>query len=331
MFALVIRMKTPLTLVIAALVLSVASGCGGSGTSSNTAASSPSSTLAQGSSNSAASAGSSAIPRSSHVFLVIEENQSFTTIYDNNTMPFLNSLAKFYAYSTNYTSNAGGSMLDYLWLSSGSTESAFGCEGWGCPNQMTKPITDDNIFREITKAGLTWKVYAESLPSAGYLADGPVPYANRHNPAVWYSDVVNSPEMQKNVVPFSQFATDVANGTLPNYSVIIPNLDNDAHDGTPQQADSFLWGQVQPVFNLPMFKAEGDALMFITFDECGGGTNEGCAGHIMTTLVGPKVRKGFVSQQPYSHSNALRTIMDALGVRVYPGASAQAAPMADFF
>ena len=54
-------------------------------------------------------------------------------------MPFLNSLAKYYAYAANYTSNSGGSMLDYLWLASGSNESAFGCEGWGCPNPRTSP------------------------------------------------------------------------------------------------------------------------------------------------------------------------------------------------
>lgn len=242
-------------------------------------------------------------------------------------MPFLDSLAKYYAYSANYTSNAGGSMLDYLWLSSGSAESAFGCQGWGCPST----ITDDNIFRELTKAGVTWKVYAQSLPSVGYLNDNAAPYVKRHNPAVWYSDVVNSTEMQQNVVPFSQFATDMAAGKLPNYSIIVPDVNNDAHNGTPAEADTFLWSQVQPVFKQPMFNAGGNALMFITFDECGNGTDAGCGAHVLTTVIGPNVKKGYVSQTAYSHSNTLRTIMEALGVNVYPGASGQAAPMSDFF
>ena len=29
-------------------------------------------------------------------------------------------------------------------------------------------ISDDNVVRELVKAGKTWKAYAESLPSPGY-------------------------------------------------------------------------------------------------------------------------------------------------------------------
>lgn len=332
-------MKTPLTL-LGTLILAALVGCGGvaknpvsSIANPPSTPSSPGSTTTSDPSTSATGTpaapaeNSEGIPRSTHVFLVIEENQSFTTIYSNNTMPFLNSLASTYAHAANYTSNSGGSMLDYLWLSSGSSESSFGCQGWGCP----QTITDDNIFRELTKAGLTWKVYAQSLPYSGYMDDSALPYVKRHNPAAWYSDVVDSPDLQKNMVPFPQFATDMANGTLPNYSIIIPDVNNDAHDGTPTQADAFLWSQVQPVFKLPMFNAGGDALMFITFDECGGGTNDGCGAHVLTTVIGPNVKKRYVSQTAYSHPNVLRTIMDALGVNVYPGASATAQPMTDFF
>lgn len=270
------------------------------------------------------------VPRSGHVFLLIEENHGFSTVFANQ-MPYLTSLSKTYAYAANYTSNDGGSLLDYLDLSSGSNESAFGCQGGGCPNQMSQPITDDNIFRELTKAGLTWKVYAESLPQVGYLLDGPAPYVSRHNPAVWYSDVVNSTEMQKNVVPFSQFATDMAAGTLPDYSIIIPNLNDDAHDGTPAAADVWLQSNIGPLLKTPLFASGGDALMFITFDECGGGTNQGCGSSVLTTLIGPKVKPQFVSNQPYTHFSTLRTIMDALGVQVYPGGSATATDMSDFF
>jgi phosphatidylinositol-3-phosphatase len=270
------------------------------------------------------------IPHSGHVFLLIEENHGFTTVFANE-MPYLTSLAKKYAYAASYSSNDGGSMLDYLDLSSGSNEAAFGCQGWGCPNQMSQPITDDNIFRELTKAGLTWKVYAESLPQAGYLLDGPAPYVSRHNPAVWYSDVVNSTEMQKNVVPFSQFATDMAAGTLPNYSIVIPNLDHDAHDGTPAAADTWLQSNIGPLLKTSLFASGGDALMFVTFDECGSGTNQGCGSQVLTTVIGPKVTPQFVSTKAYTHFSTLRTIMDALGVQVYPGGSATANDMSDFF
>src|SRR5687768_17899328 len=40
----------------------------------------------------------------------------------------------------------------------------------------------------------------------------------------------SSPAQANNIVPFTHFATDLANSTLPNYSFIIPNQQNNAHD-----------------------------------------------------------------------------------------------------
>src|SRR5207248_10562218 len=134
------------------------------------------------------------------------------------------------AYATNYHADEPGSALDYYWLSSGSGEAAWegssaACEGWGCANA----ITSDNIFRELSKAGMTWKVYAESIPSVGWMGGDAGSYVDRHNPAVWYSDLATfstplptpaDPKptrtvlpyttaqlaMQQNVVPFTQLA-----------------------------------------------------------------------------------------------------------------------------
>lgn len=326
------RIKLNQALPFAALSLFVLAGCGGNTNSSQPTTSNSqsfSATTPATATGSGSASSVSGIPRASHVALIIEENQSFTTVF-NNQMPYLSSLATTYAYAAKYTSTNGGSMLNYLMLSSGDDQTKDGCEGWGCPNQMTKPLTDDNIFRELSKAGLTWKVYAESLPQTGYLLDGPLPYANRHNPAVWYSDIVNSKAMQQNIVPFTELAKDIANNTLPNYILIVPNLNHDAHDGSPKQADDWLASNVKPLLNSAAF-TNGNGLMFITFDECGGGTNDGCGAHVMTAVIGPKVKRGYVSQTPYSHPDTLRTIMDALGVRVYPGKSAKAKDMVDFF
>jgi hypothetical protein len=113
--------------------------------------------------------------------------------------------------------------------------------------------------------------------------------------------------------------------------LIIPNALHDAHDGTPKQADDWLVSNVKPLLSSPVFGASGDALMLITFDECGSATNSGCGAHVLTTVIGPKVRPKSVSNVAYNHLDALHTIMDALGILVYPGASAKAKSMADFF
>jgi phosphatidylinositol-3-phosphatase len=268
--------------------------------------------------------GGGTVPHSAHVVLVIEENHTFAQVL--SSMPWLVSQGNAYAYATDYHANEPGSALDYYWLSSGSGEKAFGCSGAGC----TQPITSDNIFRELNKAGVSWKVYADSLPRQGYIGGDAGAYVERHNPAKWYSDVISSPALQQNIVPFTQFAADLAANRLPAYSLIIPDVTHDAHDGTLGQADTWLQTNVAPLINSPAFQAGGDGILIVTFDECDGAIGA-CNQQIYTAVIGPHVKRGFRSALFYQHQSTLRTMMDALGVHVYPGASASAPDMADFF
>ena len=269
------------------------------------------------------------VPRSGHVVLVIEENHGFSDVYPSG-MPWLVWQAQTNgAIADNFSSpiNNTGSLGAYLWLSSGTTESQFGCNGGGCSN----PITDDNIFRELDMRGINWKVYAQSLPAVGYVGDGPSPYLKRHNPAVWYSSVLDNPSDLQRVVPFTQFSQDLKSNNLPEYSIIIPDAMNDAHDGTLAQADSFLQANINPLLQSSYFQSGEDGILFLTFDECGSGENGSCGAHVFSALLGPLVKHGYVSSTAYSHSDMLRTIEDTLGLQPYFGAAASARDMTDFF
>jgi acid phosphatase len=257
-----------------------------------------------------------------HVFLLVEENRSFSTVY-HNQMPWLSALGDKYGIATNYYSDEAGSLLDYLWLSSGSGEQAFGCNG----NDCTQTITDDNIFRQLIKAGRSWRVYADSLPSTGFMGANAGNYVKRHNPAVWYSDVVKDSRQQQNIVSFGQFATDLASDTLPNFALIVPDLQHDAHNGTPQMADQWLQQNIGPLVSSKHFQPGSNSVMFITFDN-GDGDAEG---QVLTVVAGDKVIPGIKVGAPFRHENTLRTIMEQLGLTEYPGASANVAPMDQFF
>ena len=283
------------------------------------------------------------VPPSSHVVLVIEENRSFNTTTAN--MPWLVSQGNANGFANNYTTDSAGSLLDYLWLSSGSCQTSdandagkannctpslrpagtndFGCTGGGC----SQAITDNNIFRGLIAANMTWKVYLESLPSVAYMGGDTGEYVIRHNPARWYSDVINSSDAQQHMVPFTQFATDLSNNQLPQYSIIVPNLLDDAHDGTPAQADTWLQNNVAPLLNQPFFQAGGDGLLIVTFDN---GDNDN-PGQVYTAIIGPKVIPHTASNTHYMHENTLKTILQSLGITTFPGASATAMPMSDFF
>jgi acid phosphatase len=263
-----------------------------------------------------------ALPRTSHVILIVEENRSFSSVYPYG-MPWLSALGDTNGIATNYYSDEPGSLLDYLWLSSGSGEHDFGCGGSGCP----KIVTSNNIFRELDQHGLSWKLYADSLPYAGYMGGRSGEYVKRHNPAPWYSDVADHASQQKNMVPFTEFAKDLAAGRLPNYSLIVPNLIHDAHSGTLRMADLWLKQYISPVLVSPYFAAGADGVMFITFDNANGDNQ----GQVFTAVIGKEVIRGVKVNREFRHENTLRTMMELLGLKHFPGASRTAVPMSEFF
>jgi phosphoesterase family protein len=188
------------------------------------------------------------VPLSQHVVLVIDENTSFNAVMAN--MPWLVGQGYANGYATNYHSDTSGSLMDYLWLASGSCHSSinctlpagthnFNCTGNDCSypqTTTTDPITDNNIFREMNHAGISWKVYAQSYTSAGGTVTTPdnnncTSYYRRHNGATWYSDVLNNVDGSANkVVDLSELAIDLANKALPRFAIIVPDGNHDAHD-----------------------------------------------------------------------------------------------------
>ena len=270
--------------------------------------------------------GSSPVPSSSHVFIVLEENHSYSSVITNPpSMPYLNSLANKYGLATQYYADTHPSIGNYFMLTTGSviTNNDLLC--------TTLPSSQDNIVRHLLTAGKTWKAYAESLPSAGYLGCGGgnyYPYVKRHNPLAYFSDVANSSE-KYNLVPFTQFAGDLNNQRLPEYSFIVPNLLNDAHDGTLAQADAWLQANIAPLILSPTFQKDG--ILIIVFDESGSTDTAHGGGHVAAVVIGPKVLPGHKSTVLYQHQNTLRTLMQALGLTSFPGAAATASPMSDFF
>lgn len=284
------------------------------------------------------SAAQAPVPRSSHVVMVIDENTSYNTTLAE--MPWLVSQGSAHGHATNYISNTSGSLMDYLWLASGSCHSGvnctlpagthdFGCSGDSC----TSAITDDNLFREMNARGVSWKVYAQSYAAAGGtvttpdLANG-THYYRRHNGATWYSDILNNENgSQAKIVDFSQFAKDLANNALPQFSIIAPDGLNDGHDSGPVPADSFLKNNLPALLAQPFFQPGGDGLLIVTFDN---GDADG-AGQIYTAIIGPNVTPRSVSSRLYHHQNTLKTVLDTLGITTEPGAAVNAAAMTDFF
>jgi acid phosphatase len=266
-----------------------------------------------------------------HVFLLVEENHSYSSVIGSPSMPYLNSLASQYGLAANYYANAHPSIGNYFMLTTGQLVNT--------DDTFTGTVGVDNLVRELLAAGKTWKSYAESLPSVGYTGGDEYPYLERHNPFSYFSDVRNSSVQRQNLVPFTQFSADLADNQLPDFSYIVPNAEHDAHDcpdGTQtcadslklSTADSWLNSNLGPLLSSSVFQKDG--LLVIVFDEAAASDSSHGGGHVAMLAIGPAARPGFQSSTFYQHQNTLRLLVDTTGAAAAPASSASAVGMDEF-
>ena len=260
------------------------------------------------------------VPQAGHVFLVTEENHDYSEVIGSSAMPYLDSLAQTYGLATQYYANTHPSIGNYFMLGTGEIITN--------DDSYATIVTVDNVVRRLRAAGKTWKSYAEDIPSVGYIGGDSGGYARKHNTFALLSDVASDSTQRRNLVPFTQFAADLANRTLPDYANIVPNLCNDAHDCSLATADTWLRTHIAPLLASATFQRDG--LLIITFDESGGDNTNG-GGRIAWLVVSRTTKRGYRSTTLYQHQSTLRLTLEALGITQFPGAAATAPPMSEFF
>jgi hypothetical protein len=278
---------------------------------------------------------SSNVPQFAHVFIVLEENHSYSDVVGNSSMPYLNSLITANGLATQYYADAHPSLPNYFELTVGEGLSITGVQG----DAFSGTVTQDNVVRALTAAGKSWKYYGESLPSTGYIGGDSGNYVRRHNPFSYFSDVQNSASQAANIVQFPQLAMDMANSALPNYGFIVPDVTNDAHscpaglstctgDQQLAAADQWLSNNIKPLLASSAFQ---NSLLLVVFDESELTDFQNGGGHVPAVLISSKVKAGYQSTTMYEHASTLRLMMEGLGVTDLPGAAASATDMGEFF
>jgi phosphatidylinositol-3-phosphatase len=262
--------------------------------------------------------------RFGHVFIVVEENANFGDVIANPALPYLNGLANQYGLAANYFATAHPSIPNYFELTTGQILTLIDAS---TPRNF--PVDANNIVRDLLAAGKSWKSYAEDLPSVGYTGDDTGRYAVRHNPLAYFTDVQNDAKQVQSLVPFSQFATDRNAAKLPDFSFIVPNLCNDAHDCSLATADSWLKTNIDPLIQSPQFQKDG--LLIIVFDEADTLDLTSGGGQVAAIIVSPLAKRGYKSIAFYQHQSVLRLTLEGLGVTKLPGDAATAPAMWEFF
>jgi hypothetical protein len=274
------------------------------------------------------------VPRSSHVWMIAEENHSYEDVVGNTAMPYYNQLIQEYGLAGQFYSDQHSSLPALMWFVAGAqvetNNSTVSCEH-----------SEDNVVRELLKRGYSWRSYQEDLPYAGFqgLFATDKTYYRRHNPLIDFMDVCPGTGQDTNSVPFTQMATDFALGKTVNFAYITPNIDEDAHNGTLQESDEWLENNLPAILARPEFGPGGDGILFVVWDEgnlssdnrCSARVRQGCGGRTPTLVIGPQVRSGYQSTITYHNESVLATVCAAMGLSPCPGAAGSAAPMADFF
>lgn len=277
------------------------------------------------------------VPRSNHVYIVAEENHSYEHIVGSIYMPYLNSLLAKGGTATQFYANEHGSLENYLIVTSGQYLTH--------NNETLATFNVDNIERHLLTNGKTFKSYAQTLPFAGYTGLYSGAYMKRHAPLPYYTDMASS-SLIMNHDSTTQMATDIANGTLPNFAFITPDGDHDMHNcpnglnACLQTADNWLKANIAPLLATAPFQPGGDGILIIWSDEadlstdnrCSATVLTGCGGHILVAMIGPQVKAGYKSTTTYHQQSVLRTMLEALGTTAnFPAAANTAPDMREFF
>ncbi|MBV9821758.1 MAG: hypothetical protein JO144_05890 [Actinobacteria bacterium] len=254
------------------------------------------------------STATSAVPRPDHVVVLVLENHSDSEVIGNPAAPYINSLAATGANFTQSYAVTHPSEPNYLALFSGSTQ---GITDDSCPHTFDTA----NLGAELIANSLPFAGYSESMPYDGYTGCSSGAYARKHNPWVDFSTVPASSNLTLDAFP-----TDYSQ--LPTVSFVVPNLDDDMHDGTVAQGDTWVRDHLDGYLQ---WAKTHDSLLVLTFDE----DDHSSGNRIPTVFAGASVRAGDYSER-IDHYDVLRTLEDAYDLP-HAGAAATATPITDIW
>lgn len=271
------------------------------------------------------------------VMVIVMENTSFDSVIGSNDAPTINALADDCGLATNYHGIQFPSLPNYIQMTSGTAPPSIagdGRRGSDCTPAPDCQSTDPSVFSQLEAAHLSWKSYAESMPSNCFLHDQGN-YVPRHNPAVYY--INDRASCKKFDVPMGAttegaLAGDLRRGELPSYSFVVPNLCNDGHDscgGTPPvvEEDRFMTEWMPKIASSPDYKS-GNLVVVLTADTSAGSDP---SNHLATIMISPTIRPHTVATADFNHYSLLRMSEDLTGLKTHLGAAATAADMLPAF
>ncbi|MQR00892.1 alkaline phosphatase family protein [Glaciimonas soli] len=197
----------------------------------------------------------------------------------------------------------------------------------GPNNYNYPPQTVPTIAEGLAKKNVAWKWYTGGRETADVTADAAalgfpisitqyIQYNTIGDPLVASSNVMNS-NLKSSLAGLTTFYNDVAKGTLPAVSFVVPKSLDSGHPGysAPARYEAFLQDLIAKVKANPTLWAH--TAILVTTDEGGGHFDTGYIQNvdffgdgprIPFLLVSPYARTGFIDHTYYDHSSVLKFI-----------------------
>ena len=269
------------------------------------------------------------------------ENLSYNQVVGSANAPYQTSLASQCGIAPDYFGATHSSAANYLAVSAGEYPAA---STHGCGSVAACADSSNNLYNQLTTAGLSWGGFMESMPVACDPKSGSG-YKNGHDPVIFYSDI-SAAECQAGDVGVSSltaqsgaFWNDLQNQTLPSFSWVTPDeSDDDEGGGTAAQAeqasDTWLRNFLAVVQQSSSYQA-GSTVVLVTYDEGSGAdlkVGEDCTNesldlpvtngvsaaqdscHVPLFVVYPYTPAGDSDVAFFDHYSITKTIEDLFGL-----------------
>lgn len=282
-----------------------------------------------------------------HVVWIWMENKDLTAVIGKAN--YIDSIKAACGSATNVQDNATSAALpsepQYAAATSGSNcNTGINTTGTNCITtnddfSAANSLSTVSIFQQVKNSGGTWKTYQESMPTNCALTSARPLYVYKHNPAAMFTQIaadcktndVGFPGITCSTTASSTCTTpsgvlvdDIKNGTLPTFSFITPNMDNDMHDGTVAQGDNWLKTYLSLFVAGPNYQA-GDTAIFLMWDE-GSSNTASSTTAIPTLFIAPAIKPGTTTSTQTNNIGLLKMTQDMLGLRPYLGCASGTPP-----
>jgi len=237
--------------------------------------------------------------------------------YDDKDLPYYWNIADEYALFDRFFSSArGGSIPNHMFAVTGTPGVTGKREeippgGWGAL---------PTIFDRLEKAGVSWKFYIENYdPTITFRTRDTVEMVDRAAQVIWapvlgYKRFVDNPRLSRHIVDLDEYYRDVAEGTLPAVSYIVPSGDSEHPPGRVQAGERLVQALVAQLMRSSSWDSSA---FFWTYDDWGGWYDHvrppqvdkwGYGFRVPALLVSPYARRGYVGHETSDFASILAFI-----------------------